>query len=67
MPNGDKVYVLSYLAEPAKFSFYLPTIQKMIYSFEIQNLVNPFVEHATPAASLCSDNFEAIINLDCLS
>ena len=65
--NGDKVYILSYLAEPAKFSLYLPTIQKMIDSFEIQNIVNQFVEHVPPAVSLCSDNFEAMINLDCLS
>ena len=65
--NSDKVYVLSYLAVPAKFSFYLPTIQKMIDSFEIEINVNHFVEHAAPAVSLCSDNFEAMINLDCLS
>jgi hypothetical protein len=68
MTNGDKVYVLSYLAEPAKFLFYLPTIQKMIDSFGIPNIVNRFVERSvTPAASMCSDNLEAIINLDCLS
>ncbi|MDQ6668774.1 MAG: hypothetical protein M3Y53_11205 [Thermoproteota archaeon] len=67
MTNGDKVYVLSYLAEPAKFLFYLPTIQKMIDSFEIPNIVDRFVEHSVaPAASMCSDNLEAIINLDCL-
>ena len=68
MTNGDKVYVLSYLAEPAKFLFYLPTMQKMIDSFEIPNIVNRFVERSVaPAASMCSDNLEAIINLDCLS
>jgi hypothetical protein len=68
MTNGDKVYVLSYLAEPAKFLFYLPTIQKMIDSFEIQNILNRFVERSVaPAVSPCSDNFEPIINLDCLS
>jgi hypothetical protein len=49
VPNGDKVFVLSYLADPAKFSFYLPTIQKMIDSFEIENIVNHFVEHVAPA------------------
>jgi hypothetical protein len=65
--NGDKVYILSYLAETAKFSLYLPTIQKMIDSFEIQNIVDQFVEHVPPAVPLCSDNFEAMINLDCLS
>jgi hypothetical protein len=68
MTNGDKVYVLSYLADPAKFLRYLPTIQKMIDSFEIQNIVNRFVERSiAPPVSRCSDNFETIINLDCLS
>jgi len=68
MTNNDKVYVLSYLADPAKFLFYLPTIQKMIDSFEIHNILNRFVERSvTPALSLCSDNLEAIIYLDCLS
>jgi hypothetical protein len=33
----DKAYVISYFAEPTKFSYYLPTIQRMIESFEIQN------------------------------
>jgi hypothetical protein len=35
--KGDKAYVISYFAEPAKFSNYLPTIQKMIDSFGILN------------------------------
>ena len=35
--NGHKAYVLSYFAEPAKFSNYLPTIKRMIESFSIQN------------------------------
>jgi eukaryotic-like serine/threonine-protein kinase len=35
--NGHKAYVLSYFAEPAKFSNYLPTIKRMIESFGIQN------------------------------
>jgi hypothetical protein len=57
MTNGDKVYVLSYLADPAKFLSYLPTIQRMIDSFEIQNIVNHFVERSVaPLVSLCSDN-----------
>ena len=34
--SGNKLYVISYFAEPAKFSLYLPTIQKMIDSLEIQ-------------------------------
>ena len=49
VPNGDKVFVLSYLADPAKFSFYLPTIQKMIDFFEIENIVIHFVEQVAPA------------------
>ncbi len=68
MTNGYNVYVLSYLADPAKFLIYLPTIQKMIDSFEIQNILNRFVERSVaPSVSLCSDNIYAIINLDCLS
>jgi hypothetical protein len=64
MTNGDKVYVLSYLADPAKFLFHLPTIQKMIDSFEIQNIVNRFVENSVaPAISLYSDNFEACLSM----
>jgi len=68
MTNGYNVYVLSYLADPAKFLIYLPTIQKMIDSFEIQNILNRFVERSVaPSVSLCSDNIDAIINFDCLS
>jgi PsbP-like protein len=68
MENGDKVYILSYLAEPSKFFRYLPTIQKMVDSFEIQNIVNRFVERSVaPAISPCSDYLESLINLDCLS
>jgi hypothetical protein len=67
MTNGYNVYVLSYLADPAKFLIYLPTIQKMIDSFEIQNILNRFVERSVaPSVSLCSDNIDAIIKLDCL-
>lgn len=33
--KGDKVYIISYTAEPEKYSYYLPTVQKMIDSFEI--------------------------------
>jgi len=33
--KGDKVYVIQYLVEAAKHTDYLPTIQKMIDSFEI--------------------------------
>ncbi len=36
MTKGGKLYVLSYSAEPAKFYIYVPTIQKMIDSFEIE-------------------------------
>ena len=35
MTKASKLYVLSYLAEPAKFSSYMPTIQRMIDSFGI--------------------------------
>ena len=35
--KGDKVYIISYTAEPEKYSYYLPTVQKMIDSFEILN------------------------------
>ncbi len=33
--KGDKAYIISYIAEPTKFSFYLPTLQNMINSFQI--------------------------------
>jgi len=33
--KGDRVYMISYTAEPEKYSYYLPTVQKMIDSFEI--------------------------------
>jgi eukaryotic-like serine/threonine-protein kinase len=33
--KGDKAYIISYNAEPTKFSYYLPTLEKMINSFEI--------------------------------
>jgi len=33
--KGDKAYIISYNAEPTKFSYYLPTLQKMIDSFQI--------------------------------
>jgi serine/threonine-protein kinase len=33
--NGDRAYIISYTAEPEKYSYYLPTVQKMIHSFEI--------------------------------
>jgi len=35
--KGDRVYMISYTAEPEKYSHYLPTVQKMIDSFEILN------------------------------
>lgn len=33
--KGDKAYILSYNAEPTKFAYYLPTLKKMINSFQI--------------------------------
>jgi hypothetical protein len=30
--KGNKAYIISYNAEPTKFSYYLPTLQKMIDS-----------------------------------
>ncbi len=33
--KGDNAYIISYNAEPTKFSYYLPTLQKMINSFQI--------------------------------
>ena len=33
--QDDKVYIINYLAETRKYSSYLPTIQKMVDSFEI--------------------------------
>lgn len=33
--KGDNIYTLAYNAEAAKYALYLPTIQKMINSFEI--------------------------------
>jgi hypothetical protein len=35
--KSDKVYIMSYNAEANRYSTYLPTIQKMIDSFEITN------------------------------
>jgi hypothetical protein len=37
--NDDKVYDIIYVSEPAKFDTYLPTIQKMIESFEILDFI----------------------------
>ncbi len=33
--KGDKAFIISYIAEPSKFSYYLPTLQKMISSLQI--------------------------------
>jgi len=33
--KGDKAYTISYNSEPTKFTHYLPTLQKMINSFQI--------------------------------
>jgi serine/threonine-protein kinase len=33
--KGDKAYIISFIAEPTKFSYYLPTLQNMIDSFQI--------------------------------
>ncbi len=33
--KGDKAYIISYNSEPTRFSNYLPTLQKMINSFQI--------------------------------
>lgn len=33
--KGDRAYIISYTAEPEKYSYYLPTVQKMIDSFGI--------------------------------
>jgi len=33
--KGDRAYIISYTAEPEKYSYYLPTVQKVIDSFEI--------------------------------
>lgn len=33
--KGDRAYIISYTAEPEKYTYYLPTVQKMIDSFEI--------------------------------
>jgi hypothetical protein len=35
--KGDKAYIISYIAEPTKFSHYLPNLQKMINSLQITN------------------------------
>src|SRR5713226_4340334 len=57
MLSGVKKYEMTfYIAKQVKSSSYLPTIKKMIYSFEIQNILNRFVERSeAPAAPLCSD------------
>jgi hypothetical protein len=36
MTIANKLYVLSYLAEPAKFNSHMPTIQWLIDSFRIE-------------------------------
>jgi serine/threonine-protein kinase len=33
--KGDNAYLITYKAEPGKYSKYLPTVQKMIESFQI--------------------------------
>jgi hypothetical protein len=33
--KGDRAYIISYTAEPEKYSYYLPTVQKITDSFEI--------------------------------
>ncbi len=33
--KGNKAYIINYNAEPTKFAYYLPTLQKMINSFRI--------------------------------
>ena len=33
--KDDRVYVINYIVETEKYSSYLPTIQKMVDSFEI--------------------------------
>lgn len=33
--KGDKAYIISFIAEPIKFSFYLPTLLNMTNSFQI--------------------------------
>jgi eukaryotic-like serine/threonine-protein kinase len=33
--KGDNAYIVSYIAEPTKFSHYLPILQKMINLFQI--------------------------------
>ena len=38
--TANKVYVISFFAEPAKLPYYLPIFQKMIDSFEIKNNVS---------------------------
>ena len=40
MLKGGKVYWLSYIAEPAKFYSYIPTIQRMIDSFTVKGQSN---------------------------
>jgi serine/threonine-protein kinase len=38
--KGDKAYVIVYLAEKGKYTHYLPAIQTMIYSFEIESNIS---------------------------
>jgi eukaryotic-like serine/threonine-protein kinase len=35
--KGDRAYIINYNAEPTKFFYYLPTLQRMIDSFHITN------------------------------
>jgi hypothetical protein len=37
--KDDRAYIISYNAEPTKFSYYLPTLEKMIDSFQITKSV----------------------------
>ena len=36
--SGDKIYLISFTSQQALFSNYLPIVQKMVSSFEIQNI-----------------------------
>lgn len=33
--KDDRAYIINFIAEPAKFSYYLPILEKMIHSFRI--------------------------------
>ena len=61
--KGDKAYILNYIAEPTKFSYYLPTLQKMIDSLQITSQENgPHYSYSPNWMDLCNKISLALIS-----